>query len=674
MEKKNNDFQKKLRSMFQIEAAEHLQAITAGLIELEKNPLPQRQKEFVEAIFREAHSLKGASRAVNLRDVESVCQEMESLFAEVKNQKKVLSPPLFDWSHQAVDRLEKLLSAEVAAPGPKPAAAETVRIASSKLDTLLLQAEELLAEKITAGRIAGELREIVNSIASWKKSELESKLRELTKLSEQEERSLGSRVQTLLEDMKKALMLPFSTLLESFPKFVRDLARGKGKEVELKMEGGEIEIDRRILEEMKDPLIHMIRNGIDHGIEKPEERLQKNKPRQGTIRILIIHRNGSKVEIAVSDDGAGIPVDKVAATAKKLGLATDEQLRKMTEAAKLSLIFQSGISTSPIVTDLSGRGLGLAIVQEKVEKLGGTVSVESRAGQGTTFRVLLPLTLATFRGIVVRSGEHLFVVPTARVERIVRIQQEEIKTVENRRAIQLDGQAVSLVPLAEALELPGAAAAEPTSDVKKKPAVVLGSGANRIAFWVDEVMQEQEVMVKPLGKQLARVRNIAGATVLGSGKVVPILNVPDLLKSAVVKAGGPAAEAPPAPAGKEKPLKKTLLVVEDSITARTLLKNILESAGYETKTAVDGVDAMTQLRTGRFDAVVSDVDMPRMNGFDLTEKIRSDKKLSEMPVVLVTAMEKREDRERGIDAGANAYLVKSSFDQSNLLEVIRRLV
>jgi two-component system chemotaxis sensor kinase CheA len=266
--------------------------------------------------------------------------------------------------------------------------------------------------------------------------------------------------------------------------------------------------------------------------------------------------------------------------------------------------------------------------------------------------------------------EHFFIIPSASVERVVRVNREEIKTVENRETVQLNGQAVSLARLAEVLELFQGSGPGTSSDIVQM--VVLGSAEKRIAFAVDEILNEQEVLVKRLGKQLSRVRNIAGATVLGTGQVVPILNVADLIKSAVKVTAIPARGA--LISGEIKEKRKSILVVEDSITSRTLLKNILESAEYDVKTAVDGVDAFTALKMEGFDLVVSDVDMPRMNGFDLTAKIRTDKKFSELPIVLVTALESREDKERGIDVGANAYIVKSSFDQSNLLEVIRRLI
>jgi len=598
----------------------------------------------------------------------------------------------------------------------KPLLAGTVRIPTEKLTPVLLQAEELLSAKLVAGQRAMELRGITAALAARKKEwakihpvlrmirapferngrqngsakagqpvmklleflewdatltqTLESQLAVLCVTAGHDQRSLAGMVDNLLGDMKQILMLPFSSLLEIFPKLVRDLSRDRGKDVELVIHGAEIEIDRRILEEIKDPLIHLVRNGVDHGIETPAERERKGKSPRGTMTIIISQKDGSKVEVLITDDGAGIDVAKVRSAAQKLGRGSPEDVGTLSEQEAAGLVFQSGVSTSAIITDLSGRGLGLAIVREKVEKLGGVVSVETHSGVGTTFRMTLPLTLATVRGILVRVGEHLFVFPITHVERAERVKNGEIKTVENRETIPLDGQAVSLVRLGDALGLAGTRARTDSSD--SVPVVVLGVAGKRVEFWVDEILDEREVLVKSLGPQLSRVRNIAGATVLGTGNVAPILNVHDLMKSAVKAAAAPSRVAAATEDVQTK--RKSILVAEDSITARTLVKNILETAGYQVKTAVDGLDALTALRTEAFDLVVSDVDMPRMSGFDLAAKIRSDKKLSELPVVLVTALESREDRERGIDVGANAYIVKSSFDQSNLLEVIRRLI
>lgn len=763
MDKKEEEFLKKLLSMFKIEAKEHISAITSGLIELEKAP-HEEQTGLIETIFREAHSLKGAARSVNLKDIESLCQSMETVFASLKRKEIITSPQLFDTLHSAADCAGKLISREEepdlserteikdviqslesavkdSAPQPRtvsPVAeekpvpsnkklhtpdkprveeksekietmqssslAETVRISTIKLDSLLFQAEEMLSVKLAAGQRAAELREIEVSFSPWKKEwakiqqevsmsrgtgdalrrssklvefldrnhvfikSLETELTALAKAADYDNRQFGGMVDALLDDMKKVLMLPFSSLSGIFPKLVRDLSHEQGKEAELVIEGEEIEIDRRILEEMKDPANHLLRNCIDHGIEKPDERQQKHKPPRGTVKLALSAKEGGKIEIMVSDDGAGIDASRIKSAAVKRGVISQEYASKLSEQEALSLIFQSGVSTSPIITEISGRGLGLAIVREKVEKLNGVVSFETQADTGTTFRIVVPLTLATFRGLLVQVNECLFVLPATNVERAVRIKKEGIKTVEARETISLNGQVISLVRLGDVLELPVKTKSTPDETVQ---VVVLGSAEKRIAFTVDEVIHEQEVMVKILGRQLSRIRNVVGATVLGNGKVVPILNVHDLIKSAVKITSAPVKAQSEKEAGAKR---NSLLVVEDSITARTLLKNILETADYDVKTAIDGVDAFTTLKTMEFDLVVSDVDMPRMNGFDLTAKIRADKKLSQLPVVLVTALESREDKERGIEVGANAYIVKSSFDQNNLLEVIRRLV
>jgi len=374
----------------------------------------------------------------------------------------------------------------------------------------------------------------------------------------------------------------------------------------------------------------------------------------------------------VGDDGAGIDLSKVEAAARELGVVPTDEARSKDPQQMLSLVFHSGVSSSPIITDISGRGLGLAIVREKVEKLGGDISVDTQPGRGTTFRILLPLTLATFRGVRVRVRDHQFLVPTTHVQQAVRVDRNTIKTVENRETVQWSGQTIALVRLADALELPHRASSIDT-DAGKLQILILGSADKRIAFCVDEIIEEQEVLVKPLGRQLSRVRNIAGAAVLGTGKAVPILDVPDLLKSAVKLAAGQAGSVVGRALDTDAQ-QTSILVAEDSITSRTLLKNILESAGYAVTTAVDGADALMRLKADRYDLLVSDVEMPRMNGFDLIARVRAEKALAQMPAVLVTALDSREDRERGIEVGANAYIVKSSFDQSNLLEVVRRLI
>jgi two-component system, chemotaxis family, sensor kinase CheA len=764
MDKKDEAFLNKLLATFKVEATEHLSAITRGLIYIEKPSGKESRAEAVENVFREAHSMKGAARSVNITDIESLCQSLENVFAAMK--KKEISPAQedFDALHRTVDFLVERLSSfrvqpvpeqkaamkvlvnelealskgrpgmgssekkrapggeysfsgeektSTAGPGEgKQPASATVRISAEKLGSVLLQSEEFVSEKLAAGRRAAELREVSRLVekreTEWRKlrpgmraaartlertwkdrlpagdaagimklldflesngefvTMLHSMMAAMEKASERDRRAIGLMVDSLNETMKSVLMVPFSTLLDLLPKLVRDISHAQGKEAELVAQGSEMEIDRRVLDEMKDPLIHLLRNCLDHGIERPEVREKKGKPRFGTISLSFANAENRRVALTISDDGAGIDFGKVRDSAVKTGLFSTEEAGALGDLEAIDLVFRSGISTSPIITDLSGRGLGLAIVKERVNRLNGTISCKSQMGKGTTFRIELPLTLAAFRGVAVRVDDHLFIIPTLNLDRTVRVAREEVRTLENREMIAIEGMTIPLVPLHAVLELPQT---EKKSEGEFLHAAVLSAAEKRIAFSVDEVVNEEEVLVKGLGPQLSRVRNISGATVLGNGRVVPILNVSDLMKSAV-KAGGPAVKTVKEQAGPAK----TVLVVEDSITARTLLKNILEASGYQVRTAVDGVDAYTLLRTEAVDIVVSDVDMPRMNGFDLTAKIRSEAKFADLPVILVTALESRGDKERGVDVGANAYIIKSSFDQSNLLEALKRLI
>ena len=794
------EFLERLLETFKVEAEEHLQVISDGLLELESSDAGS-QTAIIEKVFREAHSLKGAARSVNLADVEMICQALESVFAALKNKSINPTPEILDVLHQATDIIRLLLSTDGAstsalngdsvaqlarrlmdlergepaiqrtaprppeipdadiviaeqaadeattpeeaalepylaggkdvALSPMPDAAtspwnggkspkennrpvDTVRLSTARLNSVLLQVEEMVSAKLAMNQFVIELGEVFGLVGCWKKQwskvypevrnlsraieemperlknndgsrisrvvefldwnrghlkELEIKIVELKTSVDRDSRTLDGMVEHLLEDMKNVLMLPFSSLLDGFPKLVRDLSRDQGKDVQLVVEGADTEVDRRILEELKDPLIHIVRNCIDHGIELPDERERAGKSRRATITIALTQQSGSKVEITVSDDGAGINLSKVKQTAIKRGLIIREQ--EIDDSEALSLIFQSELSTSDVITDLSGRGLGLAIVQEKAERLGGHVSVESQSSLGTTFRILLPLTLATFRGILVRAGRSVFVLPTMAVQRVTRFKRTDISTIERKETVTLDGRAISLVRLGDVLQLPNTATDDydPLSYI---PVLILAIGDKYIGFGVDEVLGEQEVLLKSLGSNLTRVRNVAGAAVLGSGKVIPVLNVLDLIKSATK--AGVSIRPSSAQIGAAQAQRKMILVAEDSITSRMLLRNILEAAGYAVKTAVDGVAALSALRSEQIDLLVSDVEMPGLGGFDLTATIRADKQLAELPVVLVTSLGSREDRERGIEAGANAYIVKSSFDQSNLIDVVRRLV
>ncbi len=751
---REDEFLKSLRATFVVEAEEHVNSIADGLLQFERAADAETKQQLVETMFRAAHSLKGAARAVSLVGIESLCQALEDVFAAWKRRELSPTTPALDVVHQALDAVSKAITdpdtasgkafarnvhdlrnlirtgtkvangLELTAPPAQPPlktippvhiektpVAETVRISVSKLDERLADAEEMLAAKLVTVQREVELRELAASFDEWRKrltkiqplvrtlrvstpelvgssgpsaptelaelkeffewnheyfQTLTTRVSALASSARQDSQLIGKLVDDLLDNSKKLLMLPVATLTPFLQKLVRDLCRDQGKEADLVIAGDDVEIDKRVLEAMKDSLTHIIRNCVDHGLETPKQREQHGKSSRATIRVTLKPFDGDKVEFNVADDGAGIDIERVKQAAINLGAITDQEANRLSADETLALVFRSEVSTSPLITQLSGRGLGLAIVREQTEKLGGEVSIESKIQVGTTIRIVLPITLRTFRGILLKAANQLFIVPTAQVRRLIRFRAEEVQTIEGREVVPVDGRAVSLVHLTGVLELQ---VADQNAAATAKPALLLGSSDEQIAFVVDEVIGEHELLVKSFGKPLLRVRNIAGATVLGSGQIAPILNVTDLLKSAKKTGRSPIITT------SEKPEEesKSILLVEDSITSRMLLKGILEAAGYQVRTAVDGLDAFTILRTEAFDLVVSDVEMPRLNGFDLTARIRSDRKIAELPVVLVTALESREDRERGIDVGASAYLVKSSFDQSNLLEAVRRL-
>ncbi len=581
-------------------------------------------------------------------------------------------------------------------PEPK-VASETVRVSAEKLDTILLEAEELVGSKISAREHVADLQAVVRDMAAWNQQRrrqaalrsqgreggaatalmlehevlhtrtVESALRRLAESMSREALSLGDVANRLLEDTRDVLLLPCSYIFGALSMMVRDLARQQDKEVELVVRGEDVEIERRVLDELKDPIIHLLRNCVDHGIETPDARRELGKSSRGLITISAESVEGNRVRLTVADDGAGVDTGLLTKRAVDLGVVDAAEATRLAEDDIVGLMFRSGLSTNSIITDLSGRGLGLAIVREKVEGLGGTIVATSTPNAGTTFGLLVPVSRATFRGVFVAVAGGRYVIPTANVVRVGRVKPETIKTIENRQTLAVDGKPVSLVRLGDVLELPGA---DKNTNGGAWPWAMVRAAGREVAFLVDELLGEQEVVAKGLGRQLSRVRNILGVSVAGGGGVVPILNAADLVENA---SGAVTPRLPEATTGGEAKRQGRVLIAEDSITSRALIKSILESGGYEVVASVDGMDAYTRLKTEPFDLLVSDIDMPRMNGFELTTRVRADEKLKHLPVVLVTALGSRQDREYGIEAGANAYIVKADFDQSNLLEIVRRL-
>ena len=484
---------------------------------------------------------------------------------------------------------------------------------------------------------------------------------------------LETTVNTLEERVHAARLLPLSTVFALFPRMVRDLAKQQGKEVELVIEGGEISVDKRILEEMKDPLMHLLRNAIDHGIEPQSERERQGKPRGSTLRLLAM-REGSSVLLEVRDDGRGMDLEAIRQIALKRGLHDEVTLAAMTPAQLQQLIFLPGFSTSTFVTELSGRGVGLDVVRVNVERLKGDIRIESVLHQGTAMQVRLPLSLSTTRLLLAGVSGRLYGLPIEFVHTSRRVRKEDIFTLEGRPAFEMDGQAVIAPRLADLL---GLSAENQTAEAPDQAVcIVIQVGEERLGLRVDELLDEEEVVAKPLGAPLMRVRNVTSLTILGSGEICAVLNPADLMRSAhkmgaEMRSAELRMRSEPA---KSAVLQSTILLAEDSALVRAMEKRILEDAGYEVVATVDGMDALNALGNRPFAAVVSDINMPNMDGLTLAARIRQEPRYRDLPIILVSSLDSDEDKRRGLEAGANAYIPKPTFDQRVLLETLKRLI
>ena len=450
---------------------------------------------------------------------------------------------------------------------------------------------------------------------------------------------------------------------------MRDLAKLQNKRVDFSIEGGETTADKRVIEGLKDPLMHMIRNAVDHGIEAPASRLQSGKNPVANL-VLRGSQTSSHVVIELEDDGRGLDSAAIGASALRKGLAGADELAAMSPRQVEELIFAPGFSTAAQLTDVSGRGVGLDVVRDNVQRLRGTVDVISRPGAGCIFRLTLPLTLATTRVLLVRVSAQLFALPIENIAGVRLLKRADCYPLRGRFSFSHGGEPVPTAHLSALLGL-GAAAPE----AAESACVVLGNQSEQLGLRVDAVIEEQEIILKPLHRALENLRHIAGATILGTGEVCLLLAPAELLHIAArqsARSGDVAVVSASETTAAARP--KTLLLVEDSIVTRTQEKRILEGAGYIVTTAVDGLDGWQKLARGHFDAVISDVEMPNLDGFALTERIRAQDKYEELPVILVTSLASETDRKRGLEAGANAYIAKGTFDQKVLLDTLRMLI
>jgi two-component system chemotaxis sensor kinase CheA len=469
-------------------------------------------------------------------------------------------------------------------------------------------------------------------------------------------RAIGRAVQLVDDAVREARLVPFSEACRGLVRAVRDLAKDTGKDVEVSIEGESTEIDRSVLERLKDPLLCLVRNSVDHGIEAPQRRHALGKRATGNIRIAAGLRN-STIEVTVQDDGAGVDLAAVREAARRRGLPEPRD-----EDECFRLLFEPGFSLKSDVTELSGRGVGLDIVRSRVEEMQGNVVLVAERDRGARVTLFLPLTLTTIRALVVTAGSETFAIAASAIDRLVRLPLAEVRSAGGREVISDGGAApVPIVPLSRALGLPDRL--EGTN--RNLLAFVVREPA-RAAFTVDALVAEREILVKNLGHRIRSIPAVLGATILETGRVAPILNPAELVRAAHERHAELAFASVAGPS-----IRKRVLLADDS---RSLERAILEAAGYEVVTAVDGEDAWRVLQERSADVLISDVDMPRMDGFSLCETVRASNRFRELPIILVTSLESASDKARGAEAGADAYIVKSSFDRRRLLDTIGALL
>lgn len=486
--------------------------------------------------------------------------------------------------------------------------------------------------------------------------------------------SLGRRSSTLSGRMYGAAlacrMRPFADGIQGFPRMVRDLCKRLGKEANLEVHGEDTQVDRDILEKLEPLITQLLRNALDHGLEFPDDRVSKGKHRAGRLTLEARHSNG-KLLVSVADDGRGVDCHRLRESVVRKGLTSPETAAQLSEQELLEFLFLPGFSMKESVTEMSGRGVGLDIVMNTVKSVRGSVRVTSAPGEGTRFQLQLPLTLSVIRALLVEVAGELYAVPLTAVSRTLKVAHAEIETVKNRQLFLHEGRRVSLVTAHQVLER-----GEPQGLNGELPVILLGEREHAVGLIVDRFAGERELVVLPLDAKLGKVQDIAAGALKEDGAPVLILDVDDVLRSAerILLAGDAGGLRRELPIGGVAKHRRRVLVVDDSLTVRELERKLLVERGYEVEVAVDGIDGWNAVRAGRFDLVITDMDMPRMDGSELTRLIKDDVLLRSVPVMMITYKEREEDRQRGLRAGVDVFLTKSSFQDATFLREVEQLI
>ena len=642
--------------LFRDEADERLRSMVDALLALEGG---EGGRAAVDSLFRDAHTIKGGAGMLRLADLHAYAHAVEDVLEGVRatgDFPTELAEPLL----RAVDVMRHQLRGDGVNNGASELLEELERHtrahtgeALSKSEVDFLPPHEPARER-RAIRVAPEkIDRLVDLVGEsvLHRRRLEHVLGKDTALHEREisdELDLGARLLGELKDSAIGMRtLPVSSITGQLPRAVRDIALGESKQVELTIMGGDTELDRVILESLYEPLVHIVRNAVAHGIEMPAERTESGKPATGRIELRAVQRGGM-VEIAVSDDGKGVSHETLE-EARRVGSLTE-------------VLSRAGFSTADEVTELSGRGVGLDAVTRHVESFGGLLEVHSEPGSGTEVVMLFPLALALLDVLLIQRGLHVYGVPLANIDEAVAV--TERLSLEGRPMLERNGAMVQLADIADLID--AVAPALPT----RSPAIVVSAAGRQAAALCDRLLGEEEVVVKPLGPLLAGVHGYLGGAILGDGRVALLLDPVALVRPP--RRVLPRDEQVSTPA---TPIAPKVLVVEDSFTVRELQRSILEAAGYRVETARDGSEAFScLLRDDEIVLVLTDLEMPEMDGVELTRAIRDDPVRNSTPIVILTSRSDEGDRRRGLDAGADAYMVKRSFDQHALLETVERLV
>lgn len=706
-----------LRGQYISEAFDKIEDMSRIILAVEQRP---GEPELVNELFRAAHNFKGSGSVFGLEEVSKLAHHMETLISAVRGGSCKMSArvtsallkgadtfkDLFsraraggapdDRPLPVIKELEGALSPDSAPEEAAPAAtvsapvrAESIRVSLAKLDRMVNLADELTISRNTTEAAAGDIealageakallrdlgtfvdnpvpgsRHSVSGIFTGRITRLKDGLEGLSNRFGAATIHSENVIDALQHDVRRIRMVPVSALFDSAPRLVRDLTADKVKKARLIISGADTELDKRVLELMADPLMHLLRNAVDHGLELPEARLKAGKPEAGNIELSAEHR-GSFAAIVIKDDGRGLDPRQLAAKALEKGLITPQAAEKMTPEQAHALIFLPGFSTKGAVTSISGRGVGMDVVKSNVENLKGRIEIENFPGRGVTFKIFLPLSISVAQVITVEAAGQTFCLQADAIVEIIRAAEAEVLSEDGKACIRHRGTTVPVVRLSDLLGLKNN-----ITDPGLLTIVLLKGLEGTIGFTVDRALKEQTVVVKEICAPFGGLPHVAGGTILADGSVSVVLDSATLIQAAV-RTGGTWKHRAPAPEARRK--KKIILVADDSLTTRELLRGLIESAGYAVELARSGTEAWGLLCRRRFDLVVSDISMPGMDGYELTAKVRADSRFSGLPLILLTSLSKEEERLRGLQAGASAYITKGAFDQNNLLERIREL-